>query len=201
MGGSTLAKPVVASNPAAPHNPVLERWRNTTAARYSIRRFDVIGQEVSEVVGPNREFSLTTVERHRCQERWQNADWFTDGTFAPVELPDDLPEDERALLVGNPNVLDDKAIVAMVGRSKTALTELLADISSPQTLQRIRDTAIAQDVKLSVLAVIDDRLEDVAVGDQPVEVQVASSGGATSDSTGGRRTSQKQAAFKAIKPQ
>lgn len=124
-----------------------EVWKNVSAGLRHYITLDPIGNQTSATVQPGRTFTLTPLERQLNQQAvWDpSADLFRNGTFVLLKATDDTIKDE----IRSPNSLADseieEAVHEALGGETALLEEMLADVSSVDTAQRILEELVIQD--------------------------------------------------------
>lgn len=117
----------------------LETWQNATKGRVVLKRNGANGPR-AEMIGPNKLFHITPVERRINQEAaaTEELDVFLNGTLQPVRIPEDT-EDYQAL-TSNPNLLgDDEQIIRLFNAALDVFIERLSEIKQPAALERLRE--------------------------------------------------------------
>lgn len=139
-----------------------EKWKSAIAGTIGVNKYGGRGERVQEVVRPGQTFSITTEERQHLNiaAEPQN-DVFTNGMLVPVTLADSVEDLEE--ITGNPNVVTESEIKALVTGHYKTLDTALADITSGGVLTRFREVAIAENVGVKTLQRIDDRYEELDI--------------------------------------
>lgn len=142
----------------------LETWRNNTASRVWLKKYNSQGLLVDELIGGGKQFHVTPNERRLNQEKAANVelDVFSNGTFAPVRLIDG--EEDAKALADNPNVMSDSSMGDLFKQKGATATfiEKVNAISNPTTLNRLLSVAEERDASVKQVGVIRARLEQVS---------------------------------------
>lgn len=116
----------------------VETWENIATYQNTVIKLNSRGDEYHEVItGENKPFTITTEERMITQERIldKKNDPFLNGSFRPVNVPDDIT------IETNPNALSDQEILDIFSSSDFAWGEWMTILDSPATLLRMADLA------------------------------------------------------------
>jgi len=116
----------------------VETWENIATYQNTVIKLNSRGDEYHEVIlGENKSFTITTEERMITQERILDTkhDPFLNGSFRPVNVPDDIT------IETNPNALSDQEILDIFSSSEMAWGEWMKLLDSPATLTRMVDLA------------------------------------------------------------
>lgn len=151
----------------------VEVWQNVSLGSKWYKCFDVRGQVTTKVVRGGKTFTLSPLERQMNQESAANPkqSLFLNGTFVlrrPAEATD-MAE------LASPEALTDEQlndIVRDVMFAELDITELIGELQSEVTLQRLHEKLIVEDAKKSVIDLVKARLDHLHGGDINERVQV-----------------------------
>lgn len=138
----------------------LERWRSTTASSVGIVRWNKrLETEEFQRIERGVEFAISYDERKLNQGKVIRAehDPFTNGSFAPVHLPDGTPDKtdlEKAV-----DTMTDEELDALINAPQRVFDRDLAKLSSPMALHRLYTMARAQEAGPKRLTAIRDALK------------------------------------------
>ncbi len=121
-----------------------EVWKNISAGKHWVKKYNRYGEEESEMVGAGKTIQLTTEERQLNQERASSKKWdmFSNGILQPVKLLDGT---EKAELESNPNFLGESDLLALFELQWKAFEKKVEAIDSPIVLQRLHDLTVNDD--------------------------------------------------------
>lgn len=140
----------------------LETWRNGSAGRFVFKRFDrMTGRDVEEMVGSGRSISMTPDERRRYEAECANDDLnpFRNGILQAVKLID--TEEDAREIAENVNNLSESDIDDLFASHWKVFEKKVSEVSSPHTLARIKQRAVALDATVKQVATIDARIREV----------------------------------------
>lgn len=139
-----------------------ETWQNLTQSRHVLKRFSARGDLMDEMIAGNKNFHITTRERHINEERAADADLdpFTNGTFAPVHLIDSTDDAEE--IAANPALITETEMVSLVKANVKTLEKRLGEVRNPVVLERLLQVANETDATVGRVKIIKDRLQEVA---------------------------------------
>lgn len=116
----------------------IETWQNVTKGRVVLQRLGALGQKRPEMIGADKVFHITPVERRMNQEAAANEDLdvFLNGTLQPLHLLED--SEDYKTLTANPNLLgDDDQIRRLFKANNDVFAARLAEIKNPSALERL----------------------------------------------------------------
>lgn len=139
-----------------------ETWTNLTQSRHAIKRFSARGDLMDELIAGNKNFHVTTRERHINEERAADADLdpFSNGTFSPVHLIDTT--DDADEIASNPALITETEMASLVKANVKVLEKRVKEVRNPVVLERLLEVANQSDATVGRVAVIKDRLNEVA---------------------------------------
>lgn len=147
---------------AKSNEPDLELWRNVSAGRVVLKRFNQRGELTDVMVGGGKTFDLSPKERRINQEMaaTEGLDVFSNGMLSPVRLIES--EEDTAAIVSNPNLMAESEMAEIFSVHHKTFEKRLSEISNPVTLSRLLEVAGEVDAGVSKVNAVQARLHEVA---------------------------------------
>ena len=162
----------------AMENREVEFWRNQSAGKAVVRKFDQFGQERHELVASGMQVQVTSQEREMLnQERTVDVknDIFSNGVLVPVRLIGDTAEQ-----ASNPNHMGESDLKNLFSEFPhwKAFESQVSKITSETALRRLLELAESDEVDatLKQVNILNEKITDIS-GSATVKIEHAGKAG------------------------
>lgn len=137
---------------------IFETWKNQGAGNVVVKKRGEYGIEQDEMIRGGKTLHISKADRRMNQERAASTslDVFTNGMLAPIQLGDSAEE-----FSGNPNLLTEDDMRALVRAHPKTFDKKLDEISNPVVVSRLLQIAREEDCTVRRVETIEARLEEV----------------------------------------
>lgn len=153
-----------------------ESWKNTTAGRIFLKKYDKRGELAAEMVPGGKTFQITPHERRINSEMAASPglDFFSNGQLTPVRLIE--TEEDAKEIASNPNLMAESEMVDLFKAHWKTFESRIAEVGNLTTLQRLLEVAQSDqvDAKVRQVDALKARIEEISPADH-VEINHAGS--------------------------
>lgn len=141
-----------------------ESWKNTTAGRIFLKKYNQRGELAAEMIPGGKVFQISPKERRINTEMaaGPELDFFSNGQLTPVRLID--TEEDAKEIASNPNLMAESEMVDLFKGHWKSFEARVNDIGNLTTLQRLLEVAQsdAVDAKVRQMEAIKARIDEIS---------------------------------------
>lgn len=151
-----------------------ETWKNSTAGRVVLKKYNQRGELADEMFGGGKVFHIKPQERRINQEMAASPDldMFKNGQLTPVRLID--TEEDAQEIASNPNLISDGEMKDLFKAHWKTFESKVGEISNMTTLERLLEVASEVDAKVRQVEFVRARIDELNPADH-VEINHAGS--------------------------
>lgn len=153
-----------------------ESWKNTTAGRIFLKKYNQRGELASEMVPGGKVFQISPVERRINTEMaaLPELDFFSNGQLTPVRLIE--TEEDAKEIASNPNLMAESDMVDLFKGHWKTFEARVGEINNLTTLRRLLEVGQSSEVdaKVRQVDVIKAKIEEISPAEH-VEINHAGS--------------------------